>query len=148
VREIIEVPVFKPTEEENILFLQGKNYINDKTFEGFRFIEYALNDIQSIYFYFIELFNEQKNTYIWDRVIPKSPFCLYLYDSDDNSLKKFYDDYQSYETPLFLAVKKDTILNEDILLQFDERIIYFDKNEENYFNLFLKEILGKLTIKA
>ncbi len=146
--EIIEIPVFKSTEEENILLFKGQNFINDRTYDGFRFLEYALNEIQSIYFYLIEPFNEQNNNNIWDRVIPKAPFCIYLYDFDDILIKKFYQDYSHYETPLFLAVKKEDELNEEILSQFEDKIIYFNKNDDNYFKLFFKEILNELTISS
>ena len=71
--EIIEIPVFKPTEEEDILLFKGQNYINDRTYDGFRFLEYELNEIQSIYFYLIEPFNQMiDDVWVLIKTIPEN----------------------------------------------------------------------------
>jgi hypothetical protein len=144
VLEIIEIPVFKIADDENNSLFKGQEYISDKTYEGFRFLEYELNDTQSFYFYFIELPGEQNNRYLWDRIIPKSPFSLYLYDTDDKALTKFMQDYNRYETPLFLAADREVEISYDIISLFNEKAVRYDLSKENYFKNFLKEIIQKL----
>jgi hypothetical protein len=144
VREIIEIPVFKVAEGDNKPLFSGQKFISDKTYEGFRFLEYALTDRHSFYFYFIEFPGEQNNRYLWERIIPKSPFCLYLYDADDKSVNKFIQEYSRYKTPVFLAAEKDTELSHEILSLFNDKVARYDISQENYFNVFFREILEKL----
>jgi hypothetical protein len=144
VNEIIEIPVFKTVDnEENPLF-KGQEYLKDKTYEGFRFLEYPLTETQSVYFYVIELSLEQNNRYLWDRIIPKAPCCIYLYDNDEKSINRFFQDYGRYKTPLFLIAPKDSEIPENVLEYFKGNVVYFEESSENYFRRLLKEIFEKL----
>jgi len=144
VNEIIEIPVFKTIDnEENPLF-KGQEYLKDKTYEGFRFLEYSLTETQSVYFYVIELSIEKNNRYLWDRIIPKAPCCIYLYDNDEKAISRFFQDYESYKTPIFLIAPKDSEIPENVLKLFMENVVYFEESAENNFRQLLKEILEKL----
>ncbi|GEM_PF-3933853 len=146
--EIIEIPVFIALDDEESSLFKGQQFLNDKTYDGFRFLEYSLKEDQSVYFYIMELSAEQNNRYLWDRIIPKAACCLYLYDNDEKNVNRFFFDYERYKTPVFLIATKKREIPEALSGRFFGNVIYYDESLQNHIQQILKEILEKLLTSA
>jgi hypothetical protein len=135
--EILEIPVITlvaDAESENDFeqVIQGDL---DRNYDGFRHIEKALNSEKSVYFYLLDNTVEKNDFAIWDRIIPKSAFCLVLFDWHHTDFDRVISTYRDrYQTPIifvtFSAPPNSQKITSQILKEGEIRVIFAEKKSD------------------
>ncbi|MBN2424273.1 MAG: hypothetical protein JXR46_08715 [Calditrichaceae bacterium] len=146
--EILEIPVIslvsKPESESDFeSLIKGEI---DRNYEGFRHIEKTIKDNKSIYFYMLGNAVETDDYSVWDRIIPKAPFCLVLFDWDHTDFDRIITIFKNrYQTPLnfitFSAPPSSQKITSEILKQGEIRVIFAEKNSEEGIEGLLAEAI-------
>ncbi|MBD3226010.1 MAG: hypothetical protein GF313_14885 [Caldithrix sp.] len=104
--DILEIPVLSEREKLTHQLFEGIESDFDRKYRGFRHLECTLNDDEtfSVYFYILDHFIGQEAYVLWDRMIPKSPFCWFVYDNEQPEFSEMYNAYiNRFRTPLLLV---------------------------------------------
>ena len=146
--DILEIPIVAINSDQANDFLESLPVESDRSYKGFRHLEFRLTSEKCIYLYLLENFPEKDNYYIWDRIIPKAPFCLFLFNWEDPAFADFYDYYKKrYETPLLFAAPKLeeeadlSDIEDEILKNENNRIIFYEGQDENSVKSAIKQAL-------
>lgn len=146
--EILEIPVIqllldkaKETDFEELI--QGEL---DRNYDGFRHIEKMINEKTSVYFYFLENAVDKDDYGVWDRVIPRAPFCLILFDWDHPDIDRVISAYQDrFSTPLifvsFTAPPNSQKITSQILKEGEIRVIFAEKKSKDGIQSILSQAI-------
>lgn len=134
---ILEIPVICDDSANAIGFIKSLTDKKERSYNGFRLFEYVAGENKVIYFYLLEKADNNGNTEIWDRIIPKAPLSLFFFRTDEKimntPLADSYDFYSKrYETPaVFLSMRtenQDMAFQDEILQTVDDRVFFYDSD--------------------
>lgn len=145
-KSILEIPVITADNAiRDSLFKDEK-----KTYQGFEFLEYEIDDRRSIYFYFLNNIPQAGDEMFLDQIIPKAAFSFVIVDpledikqSGTAELCKEY--FDKFETPLIFLVLtndqelKNNLVNEPLIAESNSPIVLTDPAQNDALNSALKE---------
>lgn len=146
---ILEIPVIQNVFDLESEFTELLPVSSDRTYNGFRHIECKLSDEYTIFFYILDREETIANKYVWDRLIPKAPFCLFLISWDNAKLDAVYERYlNSYSTPLIFLKARGTEdqeaekIDSKFLQDNKDKIVFYDRIEKKGILLALKKLIA------
>lgn len=105
--EIIEIPIISVMAEINSRFIPLLKADMEKSYEGFRHFIGEVSSGKTIYYYLLDDTLQTGDYSIWDRIIPRAPFCILVINSPDENFEELYKNYQlRYSTPALLLMPK------------------------------------------
>ncbi|HID39124.1 MAG TPA: hypothetical protein EYP36_06385 [Calditrichaeota bacterium] len=100
---ILEIPVVHFLDDLEKDFIRAIPVYSDRSYRGFRHIVYKVNDEDFVYFYLLEKQEDHFVQSVWERIIPKAPFTVFLIEEINNATQELIERYkQKYSTPYFI----------------------------------------------
>lgn len=153
--DVLEIPLIAHNADLDTTFVKLLPIENEQEYNGFVFYDYQLSDHQRIFFYVLDPYDEIQNAHIWERVIPKSTFCLIFFNWEDQientPLASICEHYVNrFETPVYLVTGNsneeiDFSNVEDKIIQSHlEQILMYDPDNPHSVKQILSNALNML----
>ncbi len=133
--QILEIPVIHMLNDLDKEFIQSLQVSTDRSYRGFRHIEFEIDKEKSVYFYILDKQEDYFTQSIWDRTIPRAPFTLFLVEEINHTVRDLITQYErKYATPYFIFIPFDKSVEDksnDLAQEDNESVFYFNSDEEN-----------------
>ncbi len=141
---ILEIPVIHLLDDLEKSFICAVPVYSDRSYRGFRHIVYKIDEEKFIYFYLLDKQEDHFIQSVWERIIPKAPFSVFLLEEKNTFAQELIEQYkQKYSTPYFIFFPSPDGMKKGIQLVEGEEVFYFNPQENNGFIKTLLEALKK-----
>jgi len=146
--EILEIPFFATEFDHGYEFFREYSFLTENSNSGYRYFSLELSENKHILFYLMEIKDSNANVNLFDRLIPKAPFCFLLLEGETFIVNNFYESYKErYNTPMICLVPQQakdfdlTYINNVVLEKEANHLIHFDADDPDRHKKILIETL-------
>ena len=141
---ILEIPVIHLLDDPEKDFINAVSVYSDRSYRGFRHIVYQVDEERFIYFYILDKQEDHFTQSVWERIIPKAPFTVFLFEEKNTFARELIEQYkQKYSTPYFIFIPSADGIKKGFQSVDQDDAFYFNSLEENGFIKALLDALKK-----
>lgn|GEM_PF-6511127 len=146
--ELLEIPVFTTDLTYAEKFFKEYDLHNPNGTNDYRYCIMETDRDKDVLFHILNLKENMANVRLFDRVVPRAPFCMILLEGETFLVNNFYEFYRErYDSALICLAPQPlndfdlTYVNNVILAEEANRMVSFEPADSNRHKKILIEVL-------
>lgn len=152
--ELLEIPVFTTDLTYAEKFFNEYDLHNPEGNNDYRYCIMEINRDKNVLFHVLNLKENMVNVRLFDRLVPRAPFCMILLEGETFLVNNFYEFYkEKYDSALMCLAPQPpndfdlTYVNNVILAEEANRIVPFEPADSDRHKKILIDVLHQVLDK-